>query len=355
MADKNVQMPDGSVVAFPDSMSDDQISAVLKAQHPAAAQQPQEGFFRSLGDQLGVPNGPQAPIGERIKQAAEGAIMGPAGQLAKSLYEQGKQSFDQLRQANQARKEGNTAGVIQHAVTAVPIVGPALDKASDQYAEKNYTGEAGTLTGASAQAAPMILGAADAAGITRPNIPSPVSAVRNIVSPAARMQNAGELFKSVAKDANSVPVQLDTSGDAALRLMDWQKKTQLGPTINKYLNRITNPKLGPLTYEEGRQYYQLLGRLSADETSKLPPVVQRDLAQMVSGLKTDIGNSAGQVGQAANYYQAMGDYATAKRLQGWYDFAKKTLAPMAVKAAAGATGAGAAGALGYQIYKQAQQ
>lgn len=36
MPDKNVQMPDGSVVAFPDSMSDDAIASVLKAQHPAA-------------------------------------------------------------------------------------------------------------------------------------------------------------------------------------------------------------------------------------------------------------------------------------------------------------------------------
>jgi hypothetical protein len=35
MPDKNVQMPDGSVVAFPDSMSDDAIASVLKAQHPA--------------------------------------------------------------------------------------------------------------------------------------------------------------------------------------------------------------------------------------------------------------------------------------------------------------------------------
>src|ERR1700743_1338000 len=32
---KNVQLPDGSVVEFPDSMSDDAIAGVLKAQQPA--------------------------------------------------------------------------------------------------------------------------------------------------------------------------------------------------------------------------------------------------------------------------------------------------------------------------------
>ncbi len=36
------------------------------------------------------------------------------------------------------------------------------------------------------------------------------------------------------------------------------------------------------------------------------------------GLKQDIGNAADQVGQAANYYQAMGQYARAQRLKAAY-------------------------------------
>jgi hypothetical protein len=106
---------------------------------------------------------------------------------------------------------------------------------------------------------------------------------------SAKKQAAGALLQSVAADANQIPVELENSSDAALKLMDWQRKTNLGPTINKFLNRITSPSSGPLTYEEGRDYYQLLGRLSSDETSKLAPTIQRNLAEMVSGLKTDIG------------------------------------------------------------------
>lgn len=143
------------------------------------------------------------------------------------------------------------------------------------------------------------------------------------VSPGAMKEAAGGLLQSVAHDANKIPVTLDNAGDAALRLMDWQKKTQLGPTINKFLNRVTNPKLGQMTYEEARDYYQLLGKMSADEQLKLAAPVKRDLAEMVSGLKSDIGNAADQVGRASDYYKGLGDYAKAMKFQDWYDTAKK--------------------------------
>jgi hypothetical protein len=135
-------------------------------------------------------------------------------------------------------------------------------------------------------------------------------------------QTAGKLFESVGAEANKVPVSLDNASDAALKLMDWQKKTQLGPTINKFLNRITNGKLGPLTYEEARDYYKLLGRLSWEETSKLADPVQRDLQALVTGLKQDVGNAAAQVGREGDYYTAMGKYAKGAGLSSPRAFAR---------------------------------
>lgn len=161
------------------------------------------------------------------------------------------------------------------------------------------------------------------------------------IYPPAMKEAAAGLLQSVAHDANKVPVQLNNAGDAALSLMDWQKKTQLGPTINKFLNRVTNPKQGPLTYEEARDFYQLLGKMSADETMKIAPPVRRDLTRMVVGLKQDIGDAADQVGQAANYYKGMGDYAKAAKLQDWYDLAQK-YAIRGGLAAAGMAGVGTA-------------
>lgn len=154
-------------------------------------------------------------------------------------------------------------------------------------------------------------------------VPGAIESAARTLLPSGKKQAAGELFQSIAKDANKVPVELEKSQDAALKLMDWQKKTQLGPTLNKFLNRVTSGSQGPLTYEEGRDFYSLLSRMSADEASKLAPPVKFYVKQLTAGLKEDIGTSAGQVGRAADYYKAMGDYAKAAKLQDWLDSAKK--------------------------------
>lgn len=182
------------------------------------------------------------------------------------------------------------------------------------------------------------------ASFVAPEAPGAAAEVGNRVAGAVKAalpsaERAGQLFGQIAQDANKIPVNLENAGDAALRLMDWQKKTQLGPTLNKFLNRITNPKLGSLTYEEARDFYQLLGKMSVDETNRIPPAVRRDLVQMTVGLKQDIGTAAETVGRGADYYEAMGQYAKAARLKDWYEAAKLE----ALKAAKIALPAGAGG------------
>jgi hypothetical protein len=169
-------------------------------------------------------------------------------------------------------------------------------------------------------------------------------AIAGQVVPSAIKAKAAGLLQSVAHDANQVPVQLNNAGDAALKLMDWQKVTQLGPTVNKFLNRVTNPKLGPLTYEDARDFYQVLGNLSANDAMKIPAPVRRDIVQLVVGLKQDIGDAADTVGRAADYFQGMGDYAKGAKLQQWVDSAKNYATKTAI---------GAAGASGlYGLYKE---
>ncbi|MCU1301972.1 MAG: hypothetical protein JWQ87_2256 [Candidatus Sulfotelmatobacter sp.] len=171
------------------------------------------------------------------------------------------------------------------------------------------------------------------------------------INPSAMKEAAGGILQAVAHDANKVPVALENAGDAALKLMDWQKKTQLGPTLNKFLNRITNPKLGPMTYEEGRDFYSLLSRMSADEQLKMAAPVKFQVQQLTAGLKQDIGNAADQVGRAADYYRGMRDYAKAAKLQDWYDTTKTYL----IRGALGAVGAGAAGVGAHYVYDSLQK
>ncbi len=160
-------------------------------------------------------------------------------------------------------------------------------------------------------------------------------AASTVLPSAAR---AGENFQEVMGAAKNVPIALNNAAEGALDLVDWQKKTQLGPTVNKFLNRITNPKLGPLTYEEGRDFYQLLGKLSAEESGKLAPAVRADLTKMVVGLRQDLGDAAGTVGKLSQYENAMQEFHNAMKLKA----AAIGGAKLAGKAVAGATiGAGA--------------
>lgn len=196
--------------------------------------------------------------------------------------------------------------------------------------------------------------AAEATAAGAGKVASTVASKVPVLNAAALKESAGGLLQSVAHDANQVPVKLDNAGDAALSLMNWQKITQLGPTINKFLNRVTNPKLGPLTYEEGRDFYQVLGKMSAEETMKLAPAIRRDLTQMVVGLKQDLGNAADTVGRAADYYQGMQDYATGAKYQKWYDTAKDFLTNQVVQGIGKGVGIGAGTGVGYQLYKKLQ-
>ena len=182
-----------------------------------------------------------------------------------------------------------------------------------------------------AQNAEQMIGTAGALG--GPELAGEGVAALKGMTPKAQMGAAGQLFKSVAQDANKIPVDIDSASDGALKLMNWQRKTQLGPTINKFLNQITK---GDLTYEDARDYYELFGKMSVDESLKMAAPVKRDFMNMVSGLKQDIGAAADKVGRLADYNQAMGDYATAAKHQQWYETAKDWV----TKASLGAAGLG---------------
>lgn len=176
---------------------------------PAQAQPEQRGFFQSLADSTGVTGAYHAIKDEAnsildhpVAAATDWMSGGPAQRAVGGIVQMGKDSASQVQQAYQAAKAHSGAGVVQHAVTAIPIVGPALDRASDQYADKNYGGEAGTLLGTAASVAPMALGAADAAVPGRAVIPNPAplqtginamrTAVANIPQAAGRVALMGK-------------------------------------------------------------------------------------------------------------------------------------------------------------------
>lgn len=306
---------------------------------PAAPQAPQEGFAHSLGAQFGAPE-TTPTVGQALTQGVKNAVVGPAGMAASALYQQGKQSFDQLRQAYQAAKEGNTAGVGQHLITAVPIVGPALDKGADQYADKNYTGEAGTLLGASAQAAPLVAGGIEAAGNGSPGI-TPASVMDKIPTRG----KAGAIFNDLNTKLADQPVPLQNAAAPLQRAIEVAVRggTMPGP-VKALLDRSQMTE--PMTFPEARDYQASLSDLSSSDKMAMNGRMRGAVAQLSQALYQDLRTAAESGGgMGGDYDKAMTQYRQASRIN---ELMKASL-KYGGKAALGAAGAGGAYEIGKAI------
>ena len=159
------------------------------------------------------------------------------------------------------------------------------------------------------------------------------------VNLAPSAERASAIFDAVKAEAGNMPVNLKRAGDELLRMKELDLAGGKMPkAVTRLLERYTAPvKTGvkgvkeparPLTYSEARDFYQNITQLSADEGQALKPVVRRQMAKVARALKDDIGDAAREAGQAAQYYQAMGEYAKAKQLAG----VVKTIAKTAIGA-----------------------
>lgn len=168
---KNVKMPDGSVVAFPDNMSDDAIAGVLKDQHPAAKPE-QKGLLSSFADAS-----PLSMIGQAIAHPID-TVTGLPG----ALVDEAKRSAGQLKEAwntpsNQPLK------AIDRTLYAIPFVGGSLKTADEQAAAGNYAGAVGSSAGVltSLLAPEMIKGASKATRVAAEGAPDAYRAARSSV------------------------------------------------------------------------------------------------------------------------------------------------------------------------------
>lgn len=164
--------------------------AAASAAPPPPPPTPQPGFFENLGKSLGISKEAadahqqefeEHPIASLLK-----AVGGPAYQAASGLiggiWRSGGESYD----AGQSLAQGNPAQAAVHAITAIPILGPALKTMSEQapsttpgqsymgqVASAATPGNVGTGLGAAAQIAPLALGGLDAVAPGRSVIPNP--------------------------------------------------------------------------------------------------------------------------------------------------------------------------------------
>lgn len=141
----------------------------------------------------------------------------------------------------------------------------------------------------------------------------PVTRAADAIPSAAR---AGQRFQSVMAAAHSIPIDVNGPGQTALRIQQLAERGGSMPlSVRKFLNRVTDPKLGPMTYEEARDFASNISRLSANEYGRLTPVVAREVATLRETLNKSVADAAKKAGKLDEYTSAMREYAKAAKLR----------------------------------------
>jgi len=313
---------------------------------PAAPPAEQPGFWENLGHAFGIGKEEDAQRLADFKahpvQKVIEALAGPAGMVAEGLYSGGKRIGGELVKAGKSAMEGNAPGAASHAISALPLVGPALDKMSDEappdkpgqsYASKVWAdatpGNIGTALGTAAQVAPMVLGGLDMAAPKRP-----------LLGEIPTRAKASKVFESVMQDAGNQPVNL-TRAMAPLERAQ-QLSARGGGTVaaaDNLYKRINT--VNPLDYREARDWASNLSRISGQDKMSASPALRAEVGKLSHAFNEDIGDTAASVGRGEDYAKAMRDYRRASV----FNDAAKTAAKWAIPAAAGG------GALSYGLRK----
>ena len=123
---------------------------------------------------------------------------------------------------------------------------------------------------------------------------------------------AGQKFQQVMGAAKNAPVDISGPGNVALRIQELADRGSSMPMVaRRFLQRVTDPNKGALTYEEARDFASNVSRLSANEFGRLTPKMATEVHKLRVALNKAIGDTAASAGKGPEYWSAMKEYARA--------------------------------------------
>lgn len=151
---------------------------------------------------------------------------------------------------------------------------------------------------------------------------------------------AQKMFDSIAQDAGKVPVNPTRSYQQIQRFLQLTQRGGTKPkVISDLVDRMQQFGKGPLTYNEARDFYSNLTRLSSEDLSTLNPVMRRQMSAVARAFSQDVADAAAKVGRASDYWSAMKNYAKASKLR---EAAQMMMKKFVIPAIGGAAGWGIA-------------
>jgi hypothetical protein len=323
---------------------------VLESDQSGVIPPQQPGFFKRLGESLGVPTSmeelkaAQPSLAEKIggPPVTAAKILATYAQTTKRGFAEG---YQKVKDAGQNIAEGGPIGPnlalaayggVHAGLQALPFIGPAIEQAGEDIHDKNYRGAAGGLTGVVGQVA----------------LPDVIRGASKLKTPSALRASAGQAFDEVQQAVGTRPVNPEGAGQAALRAQEMQQAGRTMPrTMSRFLQRVTTPDAEPLSYREARDFYKAAGELSANDKAAMTPEMRRQLNIYKKALGDAIEQTTKNAGVDTEYGKALSDYAKAKRLEATWDtvwsFTKKRIVPALL--------VGGAAREGYKLYGELSQ
>lgn len=225
------------------------------------------------------------------------------------------------------------AGMIGRSMAAAPMALRAL-------AQGSAAGAVGTAQGGDVRSG--IVPALLAGGATM--VPGVIEGGRRLAGVSSTRAAAN--IQAATKAATGAVVDTQAPGRAGLRAMELQAAGGSMPrAATQFMRRITDPKAADLTFEEARDFYSNLSRMSSNDFGRLNPVMQRQIGEMRAALHEALVASAESVGAGQQYASGIKEYAKAAHAAQQWDAAKPALMRTLRRLGgfvAGGAGAGAA-------------
>jgi hypothetical protein len=129
------------------------------------------------------------------------------------------------------------------------------------------------------------------------------------------VEHAGQLFNEVKTAAGGNPVEItDAMSQAAMRAKELQDAGAKGlpRVISKFVARVTDPDKAPIAWDEARDFYSNVSRLSANEYQSMNPQMAAQVGKFAGAFDDALRATAETAGKGDEYSQAMQLYHTSK-------------------------------------------
>lgn len=308
-----VKLPDGSYGKFPASASDDQIRTVLASQFPKEFAAAKAGSALPASSMANIALRPPLMNGQGMQESTLGKLYRQQADVASAIG-QGAKSVGQVAAGPAI---GEVAALPDQIKSAIAVArGSRPQPVSPKDLIANLAGvNKQALQQASQENNPASIGGQMAGPLAAAALGS-YAGVQMKRAAIPNLERGGMAIGQAEKVAAKVPVDPNSAGGVILEAQKLQEAGQTMPRVmQRFIQRVSDPNKGPLTFDEARVYLKTAGRLSAAENLHITPEMNRMLVRFTNNLREATAAAADRAGVGDVYRGGVNEVRQAARLR----------------------------------------